>query len=140
MIHVTDALRALGVEDWSLIGDPKSETEFYENFKKVLGADSDGNAILSSDQTKFGTTWGKVEAKLTELKNAEPMKILREERNRKLAETDWWANSDITMTDAQKKYRKDLRDFPSSGINPKLKENGPRTIIDPSSVTWPTKP
>ena len=140
MIRVTDALRELGVTDWTLIGEPTNETEFYENFKKVVGADSDNNAILSSDQTKFGTTWGKVEAKLNELKNAEPMKILREERNRKLAETDWWANSDLTMTDAQKKYRKDLRDFPSSGINPKLKENGPRTIVDPSSVTWPTKP
>ena len=36
---------------------------------------------------------------------------LRLERNRLLAETDWWASSDITMTDAQKKYRQDLRDI-----------------------------
>lgn len=36
---------------------------------------------------------------------------LRLERNRLLAETDWWASSDITMTDAQKKYRQDLRDL-----------------------------
>ena len=68
------------------------------------------------------------------------MNILREERNRKLAETDWWANSDLTMTDAQKKYRKDLRDFPASGISPKIIEKGPETVLDPSSVTWPTKP
>ncbi len=36
---------------------------------------------------------------------------LRTQRNRLLAETDWWASSDITMTDAQKKYRQDLRDI-----------------------------
>ena len=36
---------------------------------------------------------------------------LRTQRNILLSETDWWASSDITMTDAQKKYRKDLRDI-----------------------------
>tara|TARA_Y100000114_G_scaffold155200_1_gene178822 strand:- start:664 stop:957 length:294 start_codon:yes stop_codon:yes gene_type:complete len=36
---------------------------------------------------------------------------LRMKRNRLLAETDWWASSDLTMTDAQKKYRQDLRDI-----------------------------
>ena len=36
---------------------------------------------------------------------------LRMKRNRLLSETDWWASSDLTMTDAQKKYRQDLRDI-----------------------------
>ena len=36
---------------------------------------------------------------------------LRLERNILLSETDWWASSDLTMTDAQKKYRQDLRDI-----------------------------
>ena len=39
------------------------------------------------------------------------LEILRSERNRLLFETDWWALSDLTMTDAQKKYRQDLRDI-----------------------------
>tara|TARA_R100000406_G_scaffold32293_1_gene21160 strand:- start:46 stop:336 length:291 start_codon:yes stop_codon:yes gene_type:complete len=44
--------------------------------------------------------------------NAEKqLEYLRLERNRLLFETDWWASSDITMTDAQKKYRQDLRDI-----------------------------
>ena len=30
---------------------------------------------------------------------------------KKQFETDWWASSDLTMTDAQKKYRQDLRDI-----------------------------
>ena len=37
--------------------------------------------------------------------------VLRQQRNSLLAETDWWASSDLTMTDAQKKYRQDLRDI-----------------------------
>jgi len=44
--------------------------------------------------------------------NAEKqLEYLRLERNRLLFETDWWASSDLTMTDAQKKYRQDLRDI-----------------------------
>ena len=39
------------------------------------------------------------------------LEILRSERNKLLLETDWWASSDLTMTDAQKKYRQDLRDI-----------------------------
>ena len=75
-----------------------------------------------------------INAKIQELKNAEPMRLLREERNRRIAETDWMANSDITMTDEWKTYRQALRDLPSTA-SPKLDENGQLT-----NVTWPTKP
>ena len=53
--------------------------------------------------------------------------VLREDRTKKLAETDWWGASDLTMTDAQKKYRQDLRDLPAN-------------TSDPTNPTWPTKP
>ena len=52
---------------------------------------------------------------------------LRLTRNFKLAETDWWASSDLTMSDAQKDYRKALRDLPAN-------------TSDPKSPTWPSKP
>ena len=68
-----------------------------------------------------------IAAKLTELKNAEPMRMLRAERNRKLIETDWWASSDLTMTQAQTDYRQALRDITDNA-----------TSLD--DVTWPTKP
>ena len=58
------------------------------------------------------------------------LKMLREKRNVLLAETDWWGASDNTMTDAQKKYRQDLRDLPS----------GLDTVEKVEDVTWPTKP
>ena len=63
-----------------------------------------------------------------------PIKRLREERNRKLAETDWWCCSDRTPTQAQLDYRTALRDLPSTA-EPQLDENGQLT-----NVTWPTKP
>ncbi len=58
------------------------------------------------------------------------MNMLREKRNELLVETDWWASSDLTMTDKQKKYRQDLRDIttqtPSDG--------------ELSNINFPTKP
>ena len=110
--------------------------------------DSDGNQIPDDQrmQTQYviinqehegivtRPTDEAINAKVQELQNAEPMRLLRQERNWKLAETDWMANSDVTMSDAWKKYRKDLRDLPSTA-KPKLDENGQLT-----DVTWPTKP
>ena len=76
-------------------------------------------------QTKPSET--DVNAKVAELTAAEPMRLLREERNRRIAETDWWASSDLTMTQAQTDYRQALRDITDSA-----------TSLD--DVTWPTKP
>ena len=75
-----------------------------------------------------------IQAKVTELKNAEPMRLLRLERDRKLSETDWWCCSDRTPTQAQLDYRTALRDLPSTA-SPSLNEDGQLT-----GVTWPTKP
>ena len=75
-----------------------------------------------------------IQTKLAELNAAEPMRLLREERNRRLQETDWMANSDVTMTDDWRTYRQSLRDLPSTA-EPQLDENGQLT-----NVTWPTKP
>ena len=77
-----------------------------------------------------------IQAKLTELINAEPMRLLREERNRLLAETDWTQSRDVTLSNDTdwKSYRKSLRDLPSTA-SPKLNEFGFLT-----NVTWPTKP
>ena len=75
-----------------------------------------------------------IQEKLTELRNAEPMRVMREQRNNKLSETDWWCASDRTPTQAQLDYRKSLRDLPSTA-SPSLDENGQLT-----GVTWPNKP
>lgn len=127
MTDVAKALSELGIEEWVLRGEPTSEAEFNEMFRKVTGADAQGSAIESSDPSDFGVTWSQVSTKKAELVAAEPMRLLREERDRRLAETDWWATSDRTMTDAQTTYRQALRDVPASA-----------TSLD--DVSWPTKP
>ena len=55
---------------------------------------------------------------------------LRNKRNTLLAETDFYALSDVTISDEMKKYRQDLRDLPS----------GLDTVEKVENVTWPSKP
>ena len=55
---------------------------------------------------------------------------LREDRNRLLAATDFYALSDVTMSDDMKNYRQDLRDLPA----------GKDTVEKCDNATFPTKP
>ena len=55
---------------------------------------------------------------------------LREDRNRLLADTDWYAVSDRTLSADMTTYRKDLRDLPA----------GKTTKAHVDAATWPTKP
>ena len=128
-IRISDALTALGIDEYVMRGEPTTEAEFNEMFRKVTGSDDNGSAIESSNPSDFGVTWAQASAKKTELVNAEPMRLLREERDRRLAETDWMAGSDLTMSSAWTTYRQALRDVPAQdGV----------TGLD--NVTWPTKP
>jgi len=70
------------------------------------------------------------EAKWESGKPARGFTGLRSERDRLLAETDWWGASDQTMSDAQKKYRSDLRDLPAQYDN--------SSVL--GEITWPSKP
>ena len=100
----------------------------------VRGDTYSGIEWLDKSQTQ--PTEEEVDAKLLELKAEEPMRLLREERSRRLSESDWMANSDVTMSDEWKTYRQALRDLPASST-PTLDSNG---YLNMSSVTWPTKP
>jgi len=68
-----------------------------------------------------------VEYDLSAITTESNLMALRQERNAKLAETDWWASSDLTMTSAQTTYRQTLRDITKTA-----------TSLD--DVAWPTKP
>mgnify|MGYP003131218974 CR=1 FL=1 len=95
MTTVSNALSELGITQWVLRGEPTTEAEFNAMFRKITGAAANGIAIESTDH---GIAWATVAAKRDELIAAKPMKDLRAERDRRLAETDWWAMSDRTMT------------------------------------------
>ena len=65
--------------------------------------------------------------------NAAPARALaelRSKRNRLLAETDFYGNSDVTMSDDMATYRQALRDLPA----------GKDTVDKCENATWPTKP
>ena len=92
----------------------------------------------TNSQTK--PTKEEVTAKLNELNNSEPFKLLREERNKLISDTDWTQLKDIDLDIIRernwKNYRQALRDLPANS-NPKLDSFGK---LDMSSVTWPDKP
>jgi len=95
----------------------------HPNVKSVddtAGAfDANGNQVVLDESL--------VSAKQAELEAAIPMKQLRAERNQRLANTDWWASSDLTMTSAQIDYRQALRDITET-----------YTSLD--DVVWPVMP
>ena len=74
-------------------------------------------------------TENEINAELTRLTNAEPLRLLRKERNRKLANSDWTQSRDITLSNDTdwKTYRQTLRDLPAN-------------TSDPVNPTWPTEP
>jgi len=53
----------------------------------------------------------------------------RQKRDALLTETDWWASSDLTITDEQRNYRQQLRDITDHANWPNLTDDD-----------WPTKP
>ena len=99
-----------------------------EDYSSINWMDS-GNSLPSLDA---------INAKISELDNAEPMRLLREERTRLLVESDWTQFPDVpdSTKTAWQPYRQQLRDLPATA-SPKLDES---YELDLSSVTWPTKP
>ena len=71
-----------------------------------------------------------LEATWAEQAPARALDRLRQKRNALLKETDFYALSDVTMSDDMKTYRQNLRDFP----------DGKDTVDKCDNATWPTKP
>ena len=99
----------------------------------LRGTQYSGLEWVDSSQTKPTET--EVSNKISSLDAAEPMRLLRIERDARISKTDWRASSDLTITDAWKTYRQALRDITTQ--TPKLDSN---YELDLTSVTWPTEP
>ena len=128
MTTASAALTALGIKEWVMRGEPTDSASFGSNFSKVIGVRDNGSGIETSDQSKWGVTWTQVSAKIKELQDAEPKRLLRIERNQKLAETDFYALSDVTLSNDMKIYRQNLRDLPGTAT-PKLKADGSLVLL-----------
>jgi len=95
-----------------------------------------GKRIKWNDPENTQPSEEEIQTKLQELRAAEPMRLLREERDRRITETDWKDLPSYPGTDQEewRTYRQSLRDLPSTA-EPQLDEQGNLT-----NVTWPTKP
>jgi hypothetical protein len=83
---------------------------------------------MFSDDPELGTKAEQEAAYQVSLDN-DAANYNRRERDRLIAETDWWASSDLTMTAEQTAYRQALRDITTHDNWPHLSEDD-----------WPTKP
>ena len=90
------------------------------------------------DETQTKPTEAEINTKITELDAAEPMRLLRKERNSLLDKTDWTQHDDVPSETKTKwqTYRQQLRDLPASA-SPTLDSD---YNLNFSSVTWPTEP
>ena len=115
-VRISDALSQLkpGAE-WSVSGNT------YEGINWL-------------DKTQTKPTEDEVNKKIDELKAAEPMNLLREERDRLIAQSDWMIvrakETSTNIPAAWKTYRQQLRDLPS----------GLDTVDKVNIVTWPSEP
>ena len=101
---------------WSISGESYSGIEWFDS------------SITKPTESALNT-------KVDELNAAEPLRLLRIERDKRLAACDWRASSDLTLADAWKTYRQALRDMTKQ--TPKLNS---KFELDLTSVTWPTEP
>tara|TARA_B100001094_G_C17809398_1_gene613044 strand:+ start:66 stop:410 length:345 start_codon:yes stop_codon:yes gene_type:complete len=97
---------------------------------------TDNVGAFDIDNNKIDIDETLVQSKIKELKALEPMSLLRIERNRRLAETDWRMHSDYPGSNQEvwRTYRQALRDLPATQ-EPQLDSQG--SLIN---ITWPEVP
>ena len=86
-----------------------------------------GDAIELYQHSDPQPTEDELQAEIDRLEAAQPLVELREKRNQLLAETDYLALSDVTLSEDMRTYRQALRDLPAN------------TSV-PANPTWPVKP
>ena len=90
--------------------------------------------LFSWEDERPQPTEEEIQAKIAELEAAEPIRLLRIERDRLLQQTDWRFRSDLTPSQEWIDYCQALRDLPANS-EPQLDENGNLT-----NVNWPVPP
>ena len=104
--------------------------EIYPNCTGIV----DGVGVYGLNDELITVDEALVSAKIKELKAAEPLRLLRIQRNQLLQQTDWRFRSDLTPSQEWIDYCQALRDLPANS-EPQLDENGNLT-----NVNWPVPP
>ena len=99
------------------------------------------NDIIWDDKNQTIPTEDEVTVKIAELQTAEPFRLLRIERNKRLAECDWIVTKNVeygqNISIPWRNYRQALRDLPNITYKPELDEFGELKM---DSVAWPPPP
>jgi hypothetical protein len=98
-------------------------------------ADTDLSGVTLEDDSTLAFTFDDVIVKKAELESAEPLRLLREQRNQLLQQSDWRMVSDYPGANQPEwqTYRQSLRDITTQ--SPSLDADGNLT-----GITWPTPP
>ena len=83
-----------------------------------------------------------IDAKVIEIKAAEPLRELREERNRRITLTDWRFRSDLSPSQEWKDYCIALRDLPAN-YSPTfdiMTEDDYPLVKEDATTPWPEEP
>ena len=121
-------------EDYEIVetDSPLSyESTDEQGYTITISFNQSGHIVSDLDGTHYHLKWDgsaivKDDDALTAYQTAEKWKNIRADRNRRLAETDYLALSDQTLSAEMNTYRQALRDVP--------------TQTDPDDITWPVKP
>ena len=119
-----------------VLASPAATTTAYQtSVRDGVEQDANGNWVekyvardMFADDPELGTKAEQEAAYQLTLDNRQA-EYNRMERDRLIAETDWWASSDLTMTAEQTAYRQALRDITTHDNWPYLED-----------ADWPTKP
>ena len=109
------------------------ESDMFQEYSYNRYLDAEGNEVSSEEDEGYSST-ETITVTVQEQKDAKTAADTaalaareRSTRNSLLVETDHYALSDVTMSDAMKTYRQALRDVPQQ-------------TDFPSTISWPTKP
>lgn len=123
---LTHAIKTLDpTSNWAYTHTAIEECPENEEMFKNLGYYDKNTNTYKHELLPF--TWEEFKTQLALSKTALDWVDFREQRNKLLAETDWMASSDVTLSDAWKTYRQALRDLPAN-------------TSDPTNPIYPTKP
>ena len=103
-----------------------SHEAIYRAYPNVISID-DSTGAFDVDGNSVTLVQSVIDSAAAEVASEQSLAALRTKRNELLAETDYFALSDVTMSDEMRTYRQSLRDLSSN-------------TSDAANPVWPTKP
>ena len=117
-------------------------TEQLNIKSSVRWSDDEGNIYQIEGENITNEQLQQIENKADEILSAEPLRLLRQERNRRIAQTDWRFRSDLSPSQEWKDYCIALRDLPAN-YSPSidiLTEDGYPLVKEDNTTPWPEEP